>query len=142
MPTLLPAPRDHRQGHNEHLCPGLFGDLCENFVEMCTEEQNCPVREEVGCRLDSPVPGCFAGCLPRSTPHLAPCENSRSPTSCPGLAACSCLPCANPKHTKGHLLIALIGISLISNESEHLCTLLFWISTFVNLFISHPLSLF
>lgn len=135
MPMMLPAPHHHGQGRNEHLCSGPSGDLCENFLEMCTGEQNYPAREEEGCHFDSPVPYPFPECLHRSIPHLDPCGSSCNPTSCQWLTSCSCLICANPIDiidTKEHLLIVLIGISLISNRSEHLYALIFWISSFVN----------
>ena len=111
---------------------------------MCTEEQNCWVRDDADCHLDPLPSDCFPEHLLWSTSPLTHHQSSCNLTSCQWLASSSCLSYTNPINIKRHLLIVLIGIFLTTHESGHLVKLFF--STldffFCKLLVSHSLSLF
>ena len=111
---------------------------------MCTEEQNCWVRDDADCHLDSLPPDCFPEHLLWSTSPLTHHQSSCNLTSCQWLASSSCLTYTDPIDTKRHLLIVLIGIFLTTHESGHLLKLFFSTLDFFlcKLLVSHSLSLF
>lgn len=143
-PKLLPALHALSKPAVDTFAEGLLLDFCENFLEMCTEEQNCRVRGDADCHLDALLPDCFPEHLLWSTSPLTHHQSSCHLTSCQWLASSSCLTYTNPIDTKRHLLIVLIGIFLTTHESGHLfkhffSTLDFF---FCKLLVSHSLSLF
>lgn len=132
-----------KQAFSGHFAEGLLLDLCENFLQTCTEEQNCWVRDDADCHFDSLLPDCFPKHLLWSTSPLTHHQSSCNHTSCQWLASSSCLTYTNPIDAKRHLLIVLLGIFLTAHESDHLfkpfsSPLAFF---FCKLLVSHSLSL-
>ena len=132
-----------KQAFSGHFAEGLLLDLCENFLQTCTEEQNCWVRDDADCHFDSLLLDCFPKHLLWSTSPLTHHQSSCNHTSRQWLASSSCLTYTNPIDAKRHLLIVLIGIFLTAHESDHLfkpfsSPLAFF---FCKLLVSHSLSL-
>ena len=142
-PKLLPVLHALSKPSVDTFTEGLLLDLCENFLQTCTEEQNCWVRDDADCHFDSLLPDCFPKHLLWSTSPLTHHQSSCNHTSCQWLASSSCLTNTNPIDAKRHLLIVLIGIFLTAHESDHLFKLFF--STlaffFCKLLFSYSLSL-
>lgn len=127
---LLPVPHALSKPAVDTFAEGVLLDLCENFLETCTEEQNCWVRDDADCHFDSLPLECFPKHLLWSTSPLTHHQSSCNHTSCRWLASPSCLTYTDPIDAKRHLLIVLIGIFLTAHKYDHLFKLflVLWIS--------------
>lgn len=137
---LLPVPHALSKPAVDTFAEGVLLDLCENFLETCTEEQNCWVRDDADCHFDSLPLECFPKHLLWSTSPLTHHQSSCNHTSCRWLASPSCLTYTDPIDAKRHLLIVLIGIFLTAHKYDHLFKLflVLWISPFVNCLFHTP----